>query len=278
MTGAVWLASYPRSGNTWTRLALKSLQGGGGNVELDELSSFGNLFTSRELLDETLEVDSGLLTEDETLELRPDLHARVFETRDPPLVAKVHDAWIRSPGGRPLYDAAFTHAAIYLVRDPRDVAISWAKFTAQTIDASIAFMGDPKAGLGRFNGPVALQVFQPVKSWSGHVRSWIDDSGLDPLVVRYEDMVADPAAALARMAGRIGWEADAETIAGAVAATEFSRLADKEKRLGFRERAPRTESFFNKGKAGAWRDILTPEQAARIERDHEEVMARFGYL
>lgn len=278
MTGAIWLASYPRSGNTWTRLALKSLQSGGSDIELDDISDFGGMFASRNLVDMMLEVDTGVLTANETLELRPDLHALLFEKADPPVVAKVHDLWIRSPDGRPLFDASYTHAAVYLVRDPRDVAASWARFNATSIDDSIRFLGRREAGLGAVAGPSRVQVFQPLGSWSDHVLSWIDESGLDPLVIRYEDMLADPAAALTRMARHIGWDASPEAVAGAVEATRFARLADKEKRRGFREKAPRTVNFFHTGKTGTWREALNPEQAARVEHDHRDVMERFGYL
>jgi hypothetical protein len=278
VSGAVWLASYPRSGNTWTRLALKSLHMDGGDVELDEVSGFGGMLTGRYLIDYTLEADTGMLTESETLELRPDLHAAVCEGADPPLITKTHDAWIRTPAGRPLYDPAITHAAIYLLRDPRDVAVSWARFTGMSVDKSIAFLGNRAAALGLGQGSIGMQVSQPMGSWSDHVRSWIDDSGLDPLVVRYEDMLADPAAALTLMARRIGWDVKPEAIAGAVETTQFHRLADKEKRRGFRERSAKTVSFFHSGKAGTWRDVLEPDQAARIERDHRDVMERFGYL
>jgi aryl sulfotransferase len=278
VTGAIWLASYPRSGNTWTRLALKSLQGGGDDFELDEVSGLGGMLTGRDLVDRTLEVDSGLLTHEEALELRPDVHAAICADADPPLLAKTHDAWIRTPSGRPLFDSAFTHDAIYIVRDPRDVAVSWARFTASSVEWSVGFLGDHEASLGQAGGPSGIQVRQPMGSWSDHVLSWIDESGFDPLVVRYEDMLADPAAELTRIARRIGWDASPEAVARAVEATRFSRLADKEKRRGFRERSPRTASFFHSGKAGTWRDALEPELAARVERDHREVMERFGYL
>jgi aryl sulfotransferase len=277
VSGAVWLASYPRSGNTWTRLALRSLQAGGEDIALGDIANFGRMAARRALIDSALEIDSGLLTEAETRELRPDINAAIFSAPGEPQLCKVHDAWIVTQDGRPVFDAAFTAATIYLVRDPRDVAVSWAKFMRWPLDRAIAFMGDPDAGLGSSTDQIGIQVRQPMGTWSDHVLSWIDRSGLDPLVIRYEDMLADPAAALRAMAKRLGWETTEAAIAGAVAVTGFDRLADKEARTGFTERAPNTERFFASGKSGTWRAALTPEQAARIEREHEAVMARFAY-
>jgi aryl sulfotransferase len=277
MSGAVWLASYPRSGNTWTRLALRSLSGGGEEVELSAISSFGRVAARRELIDRELEVDSGLLTESETQELRPDMHAVLFGSR-PPTLVKTHDAWVRTPSGRPVYGRDFTHAAIYLLRDPRDVAVSWARFHDWPLDRSIAYLADESAFLGHAGTNIGVQIRQPMGSWSAHVKSWLDESDLDPLMVRYEDMVADPHDAFRRMAVRIGWDSGDAAVNGAVEATQFDRLRDKEAKHGFLEKAHRTDRFFRAGKAGNWREHLSPEQAVRIERDHEEVMARFGYL
>lgn len=279
MSGAIWLASYPRSGNTWTRIALYSLRGGGGEVDFDEVSQFGRMASRRERIDRVLEVDSGLMTPAEMEELRPDANAALYAARYEPELCKVHDAWIRTPGGRPVFDAAFTHAAIYLVRDPRDVAVSWARFVNWPIERSVDFLCSPTASLGTSpRAGIGTQLTQRLGSWSDHVRSWIDESGLDPLVMRYEDMLADSAGALRRMAAHIGWDAPDEAVARAVEMTRFEKLAAKEQREGFVERAPQSERFFHSGKSGTWRSVLSPEQVARLETEHAAMMQRFGYL
>ncbi|MES2441563.1 MAG: sulfotransferase domain-containing protein [Pseudomonadota bacterium] len=278
MSGAIWLVSYPRSGNTWTRMALYSLRGDGGEVDFEDVGLFGRMAARRERIDRALEVDSGLLTQAELEELRPDAHAVLYGAMHEPELSKVHDAWIRTPSGRPVFDAAFTHATIYLIRDPRDVAVSWARFVRWPIDRSIAFLCDHDAVLGTSVGGIGTQIPQPVGSWSDHARSWIDESGLDPLVMRYEDMLADPGESLRAMAEHVGWEAPAGAVARAVEITRFDQLAAKEQREGFMERAPRAERFFHSGKSGTWRSLLTPAQAGVIERENREMMARFGYL
>jgi hypothetical protein len=80
------------------------------------------------------------------------------------------------------------------------------------------------------------------------------------------------------MASASGCPTDDAAISAAVAATQFDRLAEQEQRYGFLERAERTERFFRAGKAGQWRDLLTADQARRIEREHKTVMIRLGYL
>ena len=278
MSGAIWLVSYPRSGNTWTRMALYSMHHGGSEVDFDEVGLFGRMAARRERIDRALEIDSGLMTLEELEETRPDAHAVLYGPQHEPELSKVHDAWIRTPSGRPVFDAAVTHATIYLIRDPRDVAVSWARFVGWPIARAVDFLCMHDAALGTTARGIGTQLPQRTGSWSDHARSWIDESGLDPLVIRYEDMLADQPAALRLMAERIGWDAPEEAVAKAVEITRFDQLAAKERKIGFMERAPKAERFFHTGKSGTWRDVLTPEQAAQLEREHGEMMTRYGYL
>lgn len=278
MKGAIWLASYPRSGNTWTRLALRSLRGGGEAIDLDDIYGFSPMGARRDLLDMWLEAETSHMTPEEIDEFRPDFHQHFFGQADPPQPSKVHDAWLRTRSGRPIFGRDCTAAAIYLVRDPRDVVISWARFAGLELDRAIAFMNDPEAGIEARSDRVTPHIRQKMGTWSMHVTSWTAQSDLDPLVIRYEDMLADTAAAYRRMTDLLGWTITDAEIAGAVTATQFDRLADQERRHGFHERTEKTDRFFASGRSGGWRDKLTPSQAARIERDHGEVMARFGYL
>jgi len=275
---AIWLASYPKSGNTWARLALWSLLADGGAPALTDIAQFGNVVTGRRLFDDVLEIESGHLTDPEIELLRPVLHDVLFAVDRPAELVKIHDAWFRTAAGRPVFDARHSRAAIYILRDPRDVAVSWARFSNLSIDWAVRYLADPRAALTLDHRRLNSAVPQFLGDWSTHVTSWIDESGLDPVVVRYEDMHADLAGTLARIAARLDWPASDEAIAGAVAATRFDRFAEEERRHGFSEVPDSASRFFVSGRAGGWRDVLTPEQAATIERDHEAVMRRFGYL
>ncbi|MES2044131.1 MAG: sulfotransferase domain-containing protein [Pseudomonadota bacterium] len=275
---AIWLASYPKSGNTWMRLALRSLVGEGEEVALTDIARFGTVVISRDMFDKVLETESGHLTDAEIALLRPTLHDALFAAGKAPSLVKVHDMWLRTAAGRPLFDRHHTHATIYILRDPRDVAISWARFMNRSIDWAIAYLANPGAVIRNAPRQFSSIVPQAVGHWSTHVTSWIDDSDLGPVVVRYEDMHADLPAILRRIAERIGWSAGDVATAGAVAATQFDRLAEQERRHGFGENPDTAERFFRAGRAGGWRDILTPDQVATIERDHGAVMRRFGYL
>ncbi len=113
-------------------------------------------------------------------------------------------------------------------------------------------------------------------SWSEHATSWLQ-SPLRRLTLRYEDLVANPVAAFTALTDFCGLGQSTQDIARAIAATDFARLAAQEAERGFRERPAGMERFFRAGRAGQWRDALSPLQLARIEQDHGVVMRRLGY-
>ncbi|VCU70052.1 Sulfotransferase domain protein [Pigmentiphaga humi] len=278
MSGIYWLASYPKSGNTWMRAFLANLQQDGERpVSINDIG-VGDIASRRSTLDAVLGFDTADLTLEEIERLRPD----VYDWCDGETgvrYCKIHDAYTRGPDGRPLVGTGSTRGAVYIVRNPLDVVSSAAQHWNLGRDATIARMADPDAALARHAAARGgLQVFQRMLSWSGHVLSWVDAPGLACLPVRYEDMLAQPLETFTRVAGFLGMPADAGRVAKAVRFSSFEVLAGQEAESGFRERPAHAERFFREGRSGGWRDRLDPGQVARILADHGAVMRRFGYL
>src|SRR3546814_3195052 len=121
-------------------------------------------------------------------------------------------------------------------------------------------------------------VHELQSSWSNHVESWTKWNHPGILVVRYEDLLADPLDQFGRVARHFGISTDAVRIRKAVEFSSFNQLQKLELTEGFVERSIHSERFFRAGRAGGWQDKLTAEQVARIERDHAVQMKRFGYL
>lgn len=276
MGGFLWIASYPKSGNTWMRLLLRSLLTDGQPVDLARRIGFAPVVAQRSDLDLFLDVEGSELTPGEVRELRHDLACTMAADSDEPLFRKVHDCWGRTPSGRPLFPPAATQASLYLVRDPRDVAISWAHHTGEPLDAAIAFLANDAAEVAAPGG-WRIQFPQRLTSWSGHVESWLAADPA-PLVLSYERMSQDPAGALTAAATHFGLPAPPDLVARAVEANRFSRLRAAETEAGFDGGQVKGRAFFRRGVAGGWRDTLTADQARRIARDHGPMMARLGYV
>lgn len=273
VAGIVWLASFPKSGNTWFRIFLANLAAGdGGPADLNSLYRHGGFAGDREAFEAATMLDSGLLSHDDIDALRPQVYAHIEGRR----WMKVHDAYAALPDGEPLLGRA-ARAAIYLVRDPRDVAISLAHHNDTSIDAAIALMNRTDAALCDGRNGLDAQLRQRLRDWSGHVTSWLDQHDVCVLPIRYEDLKADPVAHFGKALAFAGQEAGMAEIERAARHADFSELQRRERESGFAERKPGATPFFRAGQVGGWRDRLTTGQRTRIEDAHAAVMDRLGY-
>lgn len=277
MSGIYWLASYPKSGNTWFRSFLYNLQqDGDAPADINELST-GGIASGRGWLDEVLGFDTAELDPDEVDRLRPAVYR--WSLRDAEVgYHKIHDAYIYTPDGEPLVSREATLGALYIVRNPLDVAPSNANHNQSTIDQAIARMGETKHALCRTRKGLPSQVRQQLLSWSQHVLSWLDAPDLNRHVMRYEDMLSDPITSFTKATRFLGLTHQPEQIEKAIRFSDFKELSRQEEQKGFRERPTKTERFFRQGKSGDWRDKLSREQVQRIVTDHGAVMQRMGYL
>ena len=268
----VWLASYPKSGNTWVRLFLAALKSGA-EVDLTRMDGTFLMASSRLMIERLLDIGLADLSWEETAELRPLAYRAMAREPGAPLIVKTHDVHATTPSGAALFPPEATLGCVHLVRDPRDVCLSYAAHMEVSIDAAIAEMGNR----GRASGSSSkAQVRELRGSWTSHGESWLA-APFRRLTLRYEELIADPLVHLGTIARFCDFDATPEAVARAVAATEFSRLAAREVESGFSERMSAEGRFFRSGKVGQWRDALTHAQVAGIERDHGALMRRFGY-
>ncbi len=193
-----------------------------------------------------------------------------------PILRKTHEIYREGPAGREPFPLAATRAAILIVRDPRDVACSYAPFFGVDLDGAVDAMGLP--GLGGKASPAGQQTSQPWGSWSSHAACWLAEDVPFPVhLVRYEDLKSDTVGTLLPVFEAIGLECTREQLEAAAERTRFERLQKSEAERGFRETSKKTRAFFRKGTAGGWREELSEGQAAAIEADHTEMMAQLGY-
>jgi aryl sulfotransferase len=279
VTQLTLLCSYPKSGNTWVRAVLDSVLRGGGPVDLNANLAGTALAAAREDFDRVMGVEASDLTEAEINQARP-LHWSIMArgSAGSPLV-KTHDARLSAQSGiAPVFSPDLIGAVIYVVRDPRDVAVSFAHHFATSIDEAITWMADPTTTLDSVRGRLPEHLPQLLSSWSRHVESWLDAPGLRRHLVHYEAMHADPQTAFAAVVDFLGWQVEAGVVARAVAAARFDALRAQEATVGFRERGTNMDRFFRRGAAGGWHDSLTSSQVERLCHDHGTVMERLGYL
>jgi len=272
----IWLlASYHKSGNTWLRVVLASLLSGR-PVDINAMPSVNFGASDRALFDKAL----GIASADLTIEQETNLVPRAYEIwaaeAQRPIYSKTHDAYRLTPAGEPVFPTTATRGAVYAVRDPRAVAVSFANHRGRDIDDTIDRMENREAGSSESIPRLSQQLFERPGHWSDHVESWLG-APFPVHLVRYEDMHNDPHAAFAAVARFLGLPCDSERIAAAVEAAAFPRLQAQERAAGFIEKPSRSPVFFREGRVDGWRQVLTAAQAKRIVTAHGGVMRRCNY-
>ncbi|MBN2275194.1 MAG: sulfotransferase domain-containing protein [Bacteroidales bacterium] len=273
----VWLASYPKSGNTWFRVFITALlHPEEPSVDINNMHP-ATIASSRQLFDELAGVPSADLTPSEIRNLRPFVYRRNALESEEIIYQKVHDVYALLPNGQTLFPADITRAVMYFIRNPLDVAVSFSHHLSAPIDKTISIMNNPDYAFCQRIDRLHNQLQQNLFTWSGHIKSWVDDSGLPVMVIRYEDMHKDPLKAFSGALAFIGLKKDQKEIETAVEQASFSNLKKQEEEKGFSEKSPGSDSFFRKGIVGDWKNVLSKEQVKRIVDAHGDMMKRFGY-
>lgn len=277
MGNIIWLASYPKSGNTWLRTFLSNyLSNSERPVPINQLN-FGWLTTIRERFDEDVGISSADMTPREIDLYRPAFHDYLSAQLEKPSFVKVHDAYTHNARGQPLFPGSATAGVIYLVRNPRDVVISYAHHSNWSISRTIREMNCKSAMLSYSDNGLMSIIHQRLLSWSQHVRSWTQQTNLPLHVVRYEDMVRSPTKTFTEIVKFAQLSFSAERLRQALSFSQFDRLEAQERVSGFREKASQSRSFFRNGKVSAWREVLTAAEVELITRHHGEMMKCFNY-
>jgi aryl sulfotransferase len=274
----VWLASYPKSGNTWFRVFLTNLL-----QEKDKPANINELITpaiasSRQLFDEATGLSASDLTKDEIELLRPAVYRYLNARADKLLFHKIHDAYTWTSHNEPLVPTEASLGTVYFVRNPLDLVISFAHHAGESVDSMIRHMRETNYSFCGKYDRLYNQLEQKLLSWSGHIESWLAQENIPVHVMRYEDMKKDTFTCFRNAIVFAGLDKSEEAIRKAIRFSEFEELQRQEKESGFREKAPKAEIFFRKGKAGGWQEVLSTAQVEQIIADHGEMMKRFGYI
>jgi hypothetical protein len=237
-----FIVSYPRSGNTWTRFLIANL------VHPEEPATFANI--------ERLVPDSEAQS------------SRYFKSLPRPRLIKSHQ----------YFDPRYKKV-IYIVRDPRDVALSYYDFQRKYRQIEDGYplsqYVDDFVG-GRLSSA-------DWGTWGENVGSWVSarQKHAGFLLLRYEDMMADTSRELAKIAAFLGIAPDPEALTNAINLSSADRMRSLEKSQGNEWVSTKNKRsdipFIRTASSGGWRKLLPANSAAAIESTWGPLMSRLGY-
>jgi len=275
----VWLASYPKSGNTWFRVFLSNLLNNNKQepVHINELKET-SIASARGIFDEITGLPSEDMTHEEIDELRPGVYRWQAEEAEELVYKKVHDAYTYLPDGRPLFPPEVTYAVIYFIRNPLDVAVSFAHHSAREPQQMIKTLNSSEFSFCGKRNRLYNQLRQKLGSWSEHVKSWTNQTAIPVKVLRYEDMKANPLDTFESAVRFLSLNKSREEVRKALQYSDINILQEQEEKSGFKEKMIKAELFFRKGSVGEGKEVFTKEEIRQILEPHLDILQQFGYL
>ena len=260
-----WLASYPKSGNTWVRAILFSGLTGSCDINrlADVVPSFRNAVKKVQSAKNQLETNNNSAFFWAMAQRRT-----AFDLGSKQIVFKTHIAALKYEGEQfPIENV--TRRVIYVARDPRDVIFSYANHYDLSKQQAIENIENQNNAIV----DLANKEFEFISSWGQHVTSWLALKQ-PKLIIKYEDLEKDTVTVIRRLFDfmeikpLIGCEEIAEQ-------TSFQKLKNQEKKSGFVESVNK-KNFFNQGKSKQWKNS-SEAGLRKLTKQTLEAMKLLGY-
>ena len=274
----VWLASYPKSGNTWVRLFLSNLLSSEKNFSINSnnISQFPLRSHFKNLTDNVNDQDEFA---------KHCIRAQEIINQDNKLkFFKTHNAFWNWGGGKYTFtDEKNSLGVIYIVRDPRNVITSVLKYYhKENYNHALEFLIENKV-LGGDDTEIGLPTI--VGSWQNHYKSW-KKFKKNYLIIKYENLLNYPQNEFFKITNYLETISDLKfeknKIFKTIEECSFKNMSKQEDEFGFNDNTKRnkleTQKFFNLGPNNRWEDYLEKEILDKIEENFGNEMKELGYL
>ena len=288
-----WIASYPKSGNTWLRLILCGLfftkDGQINNFKiLNKIPGHDSLKNFKYLKEFFLEDYNIIFKKSDYDESAILAYSKYWvETQKRTIINngsigffKTHNARIKINNNY-YTDSSTTAGFIYISRDPRDVVISYGKYIDKDMDQTINFLLD---GQIMEKKKINNKMPEILLNWKDHYLSWKKFSDEVPsLFIKYEDLLEDIEKEINQIINffKIHYNLEVDNkinrIKNIIISTSFQNLKKIEKNHGFDEKTINSV-FFRKGNKDQWLNKLKKEQSFKIEQRFFHEMKNLGYF
>ena len=280
----IWLASYPKSGNTWVRLFLNSLFfTKNGEIDINDINIgqfperkyFNNLVND---MNDFKEISRNWITSQQIINL--DKKIKFFKTHH--AYCKINNNYFT--------DSENTKAVIYIVRDPRNVITSLLNhYEKKDYNEALKFLFEENQIIGKdmFNKIVqGAEMISLIGSWKNNYNSW-KNFPKNLHLIKYENLIENPINEFTKLCDFLSKvlniEFNKEKINQSVISCSFENLKNQEKKVGFKESVLSVSTgkkidFFNLGPNNNWKKILDEKIRKKIEKNFCKEMEELGYI
>ena len=274
----IWIASYPKSGNTWIRSLLSSyLFSKDGRFTFELLKNIERFSVKTDFLNNNTnyqnEISANWIPSQKAINNDKKIH-----------IMKTHNA-ICTINGNSFTDKSNTKAAIYIVRDPRNLISSLAHHYELSIDEAFNFLTNKRKII--FPENLKNKDFNFLGDWSAHYKSWKNINFCKVKIIKYEDLLENTERSfksiLEFLSDFMKFEIEESKITNTIKSTSFKNLSLLEKKEGFDESAISSKTkkkikFFHMGEKNNWNVLLNNNLVKKIESHFKNEMLELGYL
>ena len=279
----IWLASYPKSGNTLLRSLLCAyLYTNDGNLKFDSLNNIKQFPDTGLFRNQGIDVSNDYEVIKNYIKVQEAINK--FDKNKFRLI-KTHST-LHKIEGYPFTNLTNTLGVVYIVRDPRNVSISYANHNQMTIDeAAEALINFRVLGGEKTKTPIRTHI----ANWSSHYQTWKEFKLLRKyFLVKYEDLINDKKKTFLKVLefiyklNKTKLIIDDQKLNNAIKSTSFENMQSLEKKYGFEEAAidknNKKIKFFYLGQKNRWQDILDENIRKKIEKSFKKEMIELDYL
>ena len=281
----IWLASYPKSGNTLVRSMLAAYF-----FSKDGVYNFDLIKNIKQFPVNALFQRMGINIQNEEEVIRNYIKVQSsFNKKNSVQFLKTH-SYLFNINNHGFTDLKNSLGAVYIVRDPRNIVSSLANHMGISSEKSADILINSFKFGNIFSDQISEQTRLYLGTWSGNYNSW--KSLKDPgryLLIKYEDLINNKDLTFRKvikflcMLKGIKFKIDQAKFRNVIESTEFKKMQKLEQEKGFREAKtdPKTGEkipFFNLGAENDWKKTLDPEIKAKIEENFKKEMKELGYL
>lgn len=275
MKNIFWLVSYPKSGNTWFRMFLANyLANTSDPLSLNEIKETA-ISSSALDFEEFIGLNPFELTPDEVDLYRPELYRMLSNNSNDIIYKKTHDAYTYNDQKVALFPKDVSIGAVYFVRNPLDVCISYANHSSSNVEKTVQLINDENATIA---GKKTGQLRQKLLSWQEHYMSWNNQTNIPIHLVRYEDMKRQPISTFKGIIQFLQLDYDEDRLKKAISNSDFNLLKEMENTQGFSERTQKCKHFFWKGTICNYQKYLSEEQVETIIKMNQIAMRELNYM